>query len=83
MPEAQQNDPEVQVFTEEIPDSPQEVRQHRCKVCGKVVFEFYKTADGREVIIVQCHGVRQVVKPNGQPFTTRCKTKHWVTIAEK
>lgn len=63
----------VGVFTEKIPDDLQEVRQHRCKVCGKVVFEFYK-----DVVIVQCHGVRTIIKRDGREFTTRCKTKHWV-----
>lgn len=63
----------IGVFTEKIADEHQELRKHKCPVCGRVVLEFHK-----DIVVFQCNGVRVQTDRNGREFKTRCKTKYYV-----
>lgn len=65
------------------------LKQFRCTVCGKVVFEYYSDikiimagehngVTKKAPLVIQCHGAITVMK-DGQPITSRCKVKYQVS----
>ena len=82
--------PLVYVGLDERKQNEKYLKQFRCSICGKVVFEYYTNVNmivpgeppdnGREkILVIQCHGTITTHTDNGMLITSRCKSRYYIS----